>query len=425
MSEDQVHLASFSHHTNHSTLTASLVHQSLYITSQPRLSPLERLPLRLPKRHVNLPSRTQPEEPILAPFRNLTAHELRIHPFLPQRHLILLMVVNVRATPHDPQENRHRVLRQALRRVHAQLLVESIPLSLRALLQVQRRTARPPFMARHRHAVDVRLRHAGDAAQTLGDLGGRDVLALPAERVAEAIHEVPLPVVVSPQRVARPVVHVALPEDVLREALLRRAGGPPVALEGVLVGDRDEELAALVVGAAAREARGGVAPDVAGLVVDGDGDVDVVHEAAQDEAVVADAGAGEGTGVVVDQREHALGGVEELGDLGDVEAGFEFFPHVGAEAVAVAAAEVVGALEGVRGRVDEVAGCFADVDEEGAVGLVDVGPKVGDAEAWGQGEGDAADEAGHACDAACAVVEGHTVVPLVDARGLFEGGLEV
>lgn len=84
----------------------------------------------------------------------------------------------------------------------------------------------------------------------------------------------------------------------------------------------------------------------------------------------------ERAGVVVEQGEHSLGRVEELRDLGDVEACLEFLPHVGPQPVAVAATELVGSFQGVGWRVQKVACRLADVDEEGAAGGVDVRPKV-------------------------------------------------
>ena len=58
--------------------------------------------------------------------------------------------------------------------------------------------------------------------------------------------------------------------------------------------------------------------------------------------------------------EHALGGGEELGDLGDVEAGLEARPDVGAQAVAVDAADAVGAFM-------EVGWCCCGVGGRGLV----------------------------------------------------------
>src|SRR2546426_1773626 len=57
---------------------------------------------------------------------------------------------------------------------------------------------------RDAHPIDDRVEDAGTRAQHLGDLGRRDVLALPAERVAEAIDEVEVAFVVPSHKIARP-----------------------------------------------------------------------------------------------------------------------------------------------------------------------------------------------------------------------------
>src|SRR5438309_8405726 len=53
------------------------------------------------------------------------------------------------------------------------------------------------------HPVDHRVEHARTRAEDLGDLGGGDVLALPAEGVAEAVDEVEVALVVASHEVAR------------------------------------------------------------------------------------------------------------------------------------------------------------------------------------------------------------------------------
>jgi hypothetical protein len=57
-----------------------------------------------------------------------------------------------------------------------------------------------------RDAVDVRLVDAGIDGDHLADLARRDVLALPAEGVADPVDEEVEPVLVDPQEIARPEI---------------------------------------------------------------------------------------------------------------------------------------------------------------------------------------------------------------------------
>src|SRR6202008_4865098 len=67
-------------------------------------------------------------------------------------------------------------------------------------------------LSRNRDAVDVRFRDARDDAERLGHFAGRDVLALPAERVADAVDEIEIAVGVAAHQVAGADPHIALRE---------------------------------------------------------------------------------------------------------------------------------------------------------------------------------------------------------------------
>ena len=224
---------------------------------------------------------------------------------------------------------------------------------------------------RHRNAVDVRLGDLRELADHVADLVGGDVLALPAERVAQAVDEVDAPVGVLALHVARAEPEVALFEDVLDHALVACGLVVEVALEhGVRGGGVEfvEDFAGFAVAAGDGEA-GGVAEDVFGDDVDLHADFFGGVLEAPEEAAAADGVCAEGPAVVVEGGAEAVGGGVELVDYGDVEAGAEGFPYVGAHAVAPGHGHDVGSFEGVGGGVDEVAAEFADVlDYGGFVG---------------------------------------------------------
>lgn len=267
-------------------------------------------------------------------------------------------------------------------------------------------------VARQRDAVHGRLADAGVPAQDLGDLGRAHVLALPAESVAEPVEEEPAAVGVAAERVARAVVAVALPEDVVHVLLGRGLLVPVVPRERGRDGRRlaDEDLAADVVGHARGEARLAVAHDVPRVRVDGDGHQDAVEPPAADEPVVADAVGAEVAARRVVEGQDALGRVEELVDGLDAEALAEGDPDVGAQAVAVDGAHVVLPVEGRGGRREEVPQRLADVDEPRGPRGAGVVPEARGAELGREAERAPRHELRHAADAAGPVVERHAVV---------------
>src|SRR5439155_933610 len=117
------------------------------------------------------------------------------------------------------------------------------------------RHARAAVLARHLHAVHVRLRDPGRSAEDVGDLLRGDVLALPAEGVADAIDEVVVAVGVLAQQVPGAEPGIAAREGVVHELpLARRAVGVAVVLHGAA--DASEELARLARPAGDAEAVG-------------------------------------------------------------------------------------------------------------------------------------------------------------------------
>ena len=188
---------------------------------------------------------------------------------------------------HDPQEHRHRIPWQLRHcKVQQRVIIEPGPLLRR---NKQCRAPRPSVVSGDQHAVDVSLDDAGETAEDGGDFGRADVFRFPAICIAEPVEEEPAAVCVATEGVAGAVPEVALSKNVPDEFF--RGGGRvvPVAGKGLFGGDLDDDFAALGVGLAGGEAGDGVADDVVGRRVDGDGDVDVAVEEAQEGAVVADA----------------------------------------------------------------------------------------------------------------------------------------
>lgn len=184
--------------------------------------------------------------------------------------------MNMRALRHHPDEHRHGVLGQIRHRVLPELL-EVERLHTHAGIEVDSRTPGPPLVIRDQHAIDIRLRDARKAAKTLRHLRRADILALPAERIAQAVHKVPFPVIVPPQRVTASIVQVPLLKDIRAKALIGRLLRAPIPLERLLIRHRDQHLSALAIRVPFREASRRVAPDIACFVVDGNRDVHVFH----------------------------------------------------------------------------------------------------------------------------------------------------
>ena len=87
-------------------------------------------------------------------------------------------------------------------------------------MQHQRSHAGPPVMAGHAHAVNGDGIQTGEIPQRIGHLGGGDVLALPAEGVANTVDKPAVAVGITAQHVARRPPGIALLKDVAQDFLL-------------------------------------------------------------------------------------------------------------------------------------------------------------------------------------------------------------
>ena len=199
------------------------------------------------------------------------------------------------------------------------------------------------------------------------DFGGGDVLALPAEGVPGAVHEL----------------------EMLEADLAHQVTGVEVAIAGLEDVLEDRGLGLLLLGIAdERGGRGDLADEQAGLAL-----LHLLHEAVgaaqgllgflvvlDDDRVAA----AEAHGVVevedVQKGDVALAGGVELVDVVDAEAASEFLPDGRAQAVADHHAHRVVGVVGLRRAIKQIAAELADIAEAGALIALDVVPEAAGAE---------------------------------------------
>src|SRR3989441_1074744 len=224
------------------------------------------------------------------------------------------------------------------------------------------------------HAVDVGRLDGGKGANRFRHLRGRDVLALPAEGVADTVDEIEVAVRVPSHEVTGAKPRVPRLEDAAQDlalgVLLARV--PLESPAGVrrLLEHRADRLADFVRRAAHAEAC---------LVADGlvPGDVESHQgggESMREER--GDAPDGPGLALDVDHRHVALGRGVELQDLRNAEADLEVVPDVGPQPVAAGQPDPVLRVVGRALRVDEIPAELPDVLEQRAVPADHVGPEL-------------------------------------------------
>ena len=228
--------------------------------------------------------------------------------------------------------------------------------------------------ARNRHAVDVGLLDARKRAERHRHLGGRDVLALPAERVADAVDEIEIASLVPSHQIAGTKPGVAGCEHVPQDLLL---GGidAGVALEPAgdvrrAADDLADRFADFVRSTANAKAllvsdglfTSGVEPDQRRRESMGEKGWDAANRA--------------GFALEIEERDVALGRGVELENPGNAETVLEVVPDVGPQPVTAAHPEPVPGLVRLRLRVQQIAAKLADVLEQRALPPDDVWPEV-------------------------------------------------
>ena len=142
------------------------------------------------------------------------ADGVRIEALLHQIDLLLLEGRGHVDVLAEAQEHRPRIVRQPLGEVVAERR------QVEVVGDDDRRHAGAAVAARHVDAVDIGVLHAVEGADRFRDLGGRDVLALPAEGVADAVDEIEIAVRVLAHQVAGAEPDVAFLEHVAQDLLL-------------------------------------------------------------------------------------------------------------------------------------------------------------------------------------------------------------
>ncbi len=309
------------------------------------------------------------------------------------------------------QEDRARIGGQVLRQVLLELR------KVERAFGDERGHAGAAVGAGHLHAVDIRFLDAREDGDRLGHFARRDVLALPAERVADAVDEEVVAERVAAQEVAGAEPGVALCEDVAQDFLLG-VRALRVALEAAaFFVDHADRLAHLVGLAFDAEAVGSAHRL---LVFDVE-----EHEARLQRVahVVRNASDRTDDAVEIDERDVAFGRAVELDDARDAEARLEGRPDFGSEAVAHDDAQFVLALQRMRRRVQKIAAEFADVLELRCAVFAAIVPELGRRKLAADDDGTAdrqrrADRA----DAARRVIERQHDIHAVALRRFHGGG---
>jgi len=132
------------------------------------------LPLLLSKGLIRVRAWSQPQEDIISTLLLLCPNLVWIYSLLPQRHLVLLVVMDMRAPLHNPQEHRNRISRQRV----ACMTHDVRPVRV-GLAQNHCSTTGSTFVAGHSDAVYVRLYDVGMVTECQCHLSGGYVLRFP------------------------------------------------------------------------------------------------------------------------------------------------------------------------------------------------------------------------------------------------------
>src|SRR5262245_7741020 len=194
----------------------------------------------------------------------------------------------------------------------------------------------------HGDAVDIGLKRAVELTDNFLDFGGRHILTLPAEGVADAVNEIEIAVAILAHQVAGAEPEIALREGVVQDLLLG-LGRARIALEsrarlGGVPEDAADHLARLVISAFDTEAVG-TAHRLLPLDIEAHdlGRKAVCEEPrhAADRAFLA---------LEIEQVHVAFGGTVELDDVRNLKPPLELRPNVGPQAVAAGEPQMVRML---------------------------------------------------------------------------------
>src|SRR3954447_7406145 len=267
----------------------------------------------------------------------------------------------------DAYEDGVSIGRQALSEMGGQRL------DVKALVHHDRAHAGAAIGAGDVDAVGGGIDHAGEIAYGVVDLRGRDVLALPAKGVADAIDEVEEAFLVEPHQIAGAEPGIALGKDIAQDLLLglARLG---VALEAAAALIRRADAA---YGFAGLAARAGDAKSlciaqrrtIIGVELDETGR-ETMREQRRDAADRA------GLALDVEQREIAFRRRVEFEDARNGETRLKIVPDVTAQAVAADESQAMPVLVFRRRRLEQIAAELTYILEQRTVVAHDIGPEI-------------------------------------------------
>ncbi len=239
--------------------------------------------------------------------------------------------------------------------------------------------------ARDLHAIDIDLEDPRHGSDHPGDLGGGDILALPAEGVPDPVHEIQIAEPVGAHQVPRPEPGIPGLEHVAENLALGRTGvgialEPHLGLGRVDPGDGFTDLALDTGDTAAggfpdRTLRDRVEPDQGHI----DGPLHIGRNPTDRM----------GPAIEVEQGEIALGRAVEFQDPGDGEPRLEPVPDVRPQPVADDQPEPVPTFVRMVRRIEQIAAELADILEQGGVEADTVAPEGAGRELAAQGDGPA------------------------------------
>src|SRR6266702_2384835 len=180
------------------------------------------------------------------------AHHRRIKSLADQALLLLLESVGRVERPAQPDENWNRIARQPIRKVFSKYS------EIETSVHHQGRHAGAAIGPGHGNSIGRGVENAGAVPYCVVHFASRDVLALPAEGVADAVDEVHVALLVAQHQITGAEPGIALGKDVAQNLFLG-LGGIRVALErcAVAIGaaDAPDGLARLARGAGDAEPR--------------------------------------------------------------------------------------------------------------------------------------------------------------------------
>ena len=278
-----------------------------------------------------------------------------------------------------------------------------------------RRHAGAAVAARHGNTIGRGIENAGAIPDRIIDFAGCDILAFPAEGIADPIDEMEIALFVEHHQVAGPKPGIAFREHVTQNLLLG-FGRIRVAVEAAaaFIGDADAPDRFAGFSASTGDAKPGRAANGAAAVrIDlHDRDGKTMRQHGRNPAD------GAGLAIHVEQGEITFGHSVKLEDLRDREARRKCLPDIAAQSVAAGKPQAVLCLGFATGCLQQIAAELADVLKHCALETHDVVPEIPRREFVHQHHRAACTEHAAGCDdAANRMIDRQAIVEsIVDGR---------